>query len=99
MKMKQALDDKKSVYKGQDLSDKPKTLTHALKPLIPKMGNMTYDEIKKEFIDILNSESLSISKESRQKYLNELAKKRTKDQLMPYICNVELKGSGLGAIR
>jgi hypothetical protein len=100
MKMEKAMKEKKTgPYKGPDLSDKPKTFTHALKPLIAKMGTMTYDDLKKEFIDLLNSGDVSVSKEKKQFYFNNLAKQKTLKQLMFFIADIEMAGSGLGVIK
>lgn len=87
-----------SKYKGQDLSDKPKSVTHLLQPLISKMGKMTRDELAQEFIKVLNSENISISKEKKQFYFNEIPKRRTLSSLQFFIADIVLKGSGEGAI-
>ena len=76
MKMDDAMKDKKSIYKGQDLSDKPKSVTHALAPLVGEMAKMTFDELKQKFIDILNSKDVSVSKEKKQGYLMTLQNRK-----------------------
>jgi hypothetical protein len=99
MKMEKAMKEKDSTYKGQDLSDKPKSVTHALKPLVSEMSKMTFDELKQKFIDILNSKDVSVSKEKKQFYFNNLAKQKTLTKLQYFIADIVLKGSGEGVIK
>jgi hypothetical protein len=87
-----------SKYKGQDLSDKPKSVTSLLQPLIPKMANMTREQLAKEFTNIINSEGCSISTEKRRFYTNEIAKRKTLTNLQFFVADIVLKGSGEGVI-
>ena len=100
MKIEKAMKEKSAgPYKGPDLSDKPKTVTHAFTPLMAEMDKMSFEDLKKKFIDTLNSESVSVSKEKKQYYLTNLAKKKTKNQLMFFIKDIVLNGMGTGVIK
>lgn len=81
----------------KDISTQENTLVKRLNDeLIKKLGTMDYDEAKEAFLSCLNSSDVSISKETKNKYLKELESKKSLIQLQQWIYNISLKGSGMG---
>jgi hypothetical protein len=100
MKLNQVLAEKEhKSYHGPDLSNVEKSLTKKLTPFISKMSSMDYEEIKSEFVEMLNSKDISLSPGKRKYYFIQLAKKLNKDSLMKYITDVCLAGSGESVIQ
>jgi hypothetical protein len=79
-----------------DVTSSDKSLASAVAPLIPVMSGMTRDEIAGMFLYAINDWSLSISKETRQKWRVVVAESKTKTQLMFAITNLYLKAANLG---
>jgi hypothetical protein len=83
----------------KDISSFEKTLTRTLnEELLPHLNDMPADELKSKFIEIVHRPELSISTESRKKYEIAILQKKSPAQIQFYVCNVALKGSGLGVI-
>jgi len=83
----------------KDISGYDKTLVKKINDtFINRLGSMTYDEIKEEFISCLDSGDVSIAEETKNKYKIELKKKKNLLSLQEWIYNISLKGSGLGTI-
>lgn len=83
----------------KDISSFEKTLTRTLnEELLPLLHDMPADEVKNKFLEIIHRPELSISTEARKKYEIAILQKRSPNQIQFYVCNVALKGSGLGVI-
>jgi len=81
----------------KDISSHENTFVKKIKDeLIEKLGNMSYDEAKEKFLSCLNDPDVAISKEAKNRYLQELEKKKTLTQLQSWIYNIYLKASGKG---
>ena len=79
----------------RDLSKIEGTITNKVENLICRMNNLQEYEIRQSFLDILDSESTSISSETMIKWKMSLSKKRNKLQIMQMITNLYLAGSNL----
>jgi len=79
--------------KGIDLSIVGNnSITNKVELLISKMEKFTHGEIKKEFVDILNSPETSISNITKNKWMNAIEEKTSKVSLMKMITSLYLAG-------
>ena len=83
-----------------DLSTKEKTLTHHVEALIPVMNEMDYADIKISMMEILiDMNDVSASSQTRQKWIDAIDRKRTKNDLMMMITNLYLAGCDLKTLK
>lgn len=81
----------------KDISTHENTLVKKVNDeMIEKLGKMDYNEVREAFLSCLNSDDVSISKETKNRYLIELDKKKSLIQLQQWIYNISLKGGGMG---
>jgi hypothetical protein len=84
-----------------DVTSNKKSIAGKVEPLISKMGNMTPEEIKAEFLAILNDPTTNASEQVRNKWKNVVnalsgAPAYVKNRLMQTISNLYLAGARLG---
>lgn len=79
------------------LSNKKNTLAKKINnELMPKMGSMTEKEVRETFLGYLDDFSISMSKETRNKYIIQIANKKDYNSLVSFIYNIGLKTDGMG---
>lgn len=81
-----------------DVTLSEKSIASSVLPLISKMNDMSFSEIKKEFVLVLSSDDTSASTATRKKWLAVVSKVRTKNEIMSAISNLYLKGGNLGVL-
>jgi len=83
----------------KDLSTVTGTITNRVESLISEMEKMEFADIKVAFQEILIDEETSISRETCNKWMNAIDRKRNKVDLMMMITNLYLAGCDLKSVK
>lgn len=82
-----------------DLSLIGGTLTNRVEALIPEMDKMEFADLKIALQEILIDTETTASRETRNKWLNAIDRKRTKNDLMQMVTNLYLAGCDLKTLK
>ena len=78
-----------------DLSLTERSITAKVETLIGKMQNLTEQDIRTQFLDIIQSPDTYASPETRTKWISCVSTKKGKNPLMYMITNLYLAGANL----
>jgi cobalamin biosynthesis protein CobT len=78
-----------------DLSKKSTSITYHLEKLIPMSGNMSFEELMQEFMNVINSDEVKASPETRTKWREIARRINSKGALMKLMSDIYLAGSGM----
>lgn len=78
-----------------DVTKAPKSIAAQVEPLISKMEGLLYEDLKNQFLTIVNDPLTSASEEVRNKWNNIAFKAKNKVMLMKSITNLYLAGARL----
>lgn len=82
-----------------DLSLIGGSITNRVESLIPQMDKMEFADLKVCLQEILIDSETTASRETRQRWLNAIDRKRTKNELMQMVTNLYLAGCDLKTLK